>query len=93
MVDHLKKVGVKSNSAVESGLVQKWADNTWHDFFVDRLIIEIRDEDNNLVGFGGRSLNNKTHKYINTPQTELFNKSELLFGLNLAKMLETNFED
>ena len=85
LVDHLKKVGVKSNSAVESGLVQKWADNTWHDFFVDRLIIEIRDEDNNLVGFGGRSLNNKTPKYINTPQTELFNKSELLFGLNLAK--------
>ena len=84
LVDHLKKVGVKSNSAVESGLVQKWADNTWHDFFVDRLIIEIRDEDNNLVGFGGRSLNNKTPKYINTPQTELFNKSELLFGLNLA---------
>ncbi|MEC7880766.1 MAG: DNA primase [Chloroflexota bacterium] len=85
LVDHLKKVGVKSNSAVESGLVQKWADNTWHDFFVDRLTIEIRDEDNNLVGFGGRSLGNKTPKYINTPQTELFNKSELLFGLNLAK--------
>ena len=85
LVDHLKKVGVKSTSAVESGLVQKWADNTWHDFFVDRLTIEIRDEDNNLVGFGGRSLGNKTPKYINTPQTELFNKSELLFGLNLAK--------
>ena len=93
LVDHLKKVGVKSTSAVESGLVQKWADNTWHDFFVDRLTIEIRDEDNNLVGFGGRSLGNKTPKYINTPQTELFNKSELLFGLNIAKESISNSKE
>ena len=48
LVDHLKKVGVKSNAAVESGLVQKWADNTWHDFFVDRLTIEIRNEDGEI---------------------------------------------
>jgi len=85
LVDHLKKVGVKSSSAIQAGLVQKWADNTWHDFFIERLTIEIRDEHNNLVGFGGRSLGNKTPKYINTPQTELFNKSEILFGLNIAK--------
>ena len=93
LVDHLKKVGVKSNAAVESGLVQKWADNTWHDFFVDRLTIEIRNEDGTLVGFGGRSLNNKTPKYINTPQTELFNKSELLYGLNIAKESISNSKE
>ena len=85
LVDHLKKVGVKGASAVESGLVQKWPDGTWHDFFNERLTIEIKDEENNLVGFGARSLDNKLPKYINTPQTSLFNKSKLLFGLNKAK--------
>ena len=85
LVDHLKKVGVKGAAAVESGLVQKWPDGTWHDFFIERLTIEIKDEDNKLVGFGARSLDNKLPKYINTPQTSLFNKSQLLFGLNKAK--------
>ena len=84
LVDHLKKVGVKGAAAVESGLVQKWPDGTWHDFFIERLTIEIKDEDNKLVGFGARSLDNKLPKYINTPQTSLFNKSQLLFGLNKA---------
>ena len=85
LVDHLKKVGVKGVSAVESGLVQKWPDGTWHDFFIERLTIEIKDENNTLVGFGARSLDNKLPKYINTPQTSLFNKSNILFGLNIAK--------
>ena len=85
LVDHLKKVGVKGAAAVESGLVQKWPDGTWHDFFNERLTIEIKDQENNLVGFGARSLDNKLPKYINTPQTSLFNKSKLLFGLNKAK--------
>jgi len=84
LVDHLKKVGVKGAAAVESGLVQKWPDGTWHDFFIERLTIEIKDENNKLVGFGARSLDNKLPKYINTPQTSLFNKSQLLFGLNKA---------
>ena len=85
LVDHLKKVGVKGAAAVESGLVQKWPDGTWHDFFIERLTIEIKDEEGKLVGFGARSLDNKLPKYINTPQTSLFNKSQLLFGLNKAK--------
>ena len=85
LVDHLKKVGVKGAAAVESGLVQKWPDGSWHDFFIERLTIEIKDENGNLVGFGARSLDNKLPKYINTPQTVLFNKSQLLFGLNEAK--------
>ena len=66
-------------------LVQKWPDGTWHDFFIERLTIEIKDENNTLVGFGARSLDNKLPKYINTPQTSLFNKSNILFGLNNAK--------
>ena len=49
LVDHLKKVGIKSLPAIKSGLVQKWADGSWHDFFQERLTIEIRDENNNPV--------------------------------------------
>ena len=49
LVDHLKKVGVKGVAAVESGLVQKWPDGTWHDFFIERLTIEIKDENLSLI--------------------------------------------
>ena len=85
LVSHLKKVGISSLAATKTGLVQKWADGSWHDFFIERLTIQIRDDDDNLVGFGARTLNNKTPKYLNTPQTDIFSKSNLLFGLNIAK--------
>jgi DNA primase len=50
------------------------------DLFAGRLIIPIRDQRGNTVGFGGRTLTGTGPKYINSPETEFFKKREILFG-------------
>jgi len=56
-----------------------------YDFFRDRVTIPIRDEAGRVAGFSGRSLSGQEPKYLNTRETELFKKRDLLFGLNLAR--------
>ena len=55
------------------------------DFFRNRIIIPIRDSQGRIIAFGGRSLDDKQPKYLNSPETILFNKSQVLFGLDAAK--------
>lgn len=55
------------------------------DFFRDRVVIPIRDVQGKIIAFGGRSLDGQQPKYLNSPETVLFNKSQVLFGLNVAK--------
>lgn len=50
-----------------------------------RLIFPIRSAQNKIIGFGGRTLTNHPAKYINSPQTKLFNKSQILYGYPQAK--------
>ena len=57
----------------------------YYDRFRDRLIIPIHDLQGRVVGFGGRTLTDEQPKYLNSPETELFNKGKLLFGLDKAK--------
>ena len=57
----------------------------YYDRFRDRLMIPIHDLHGRVVGFGGRTLTNEEPKYLNSPETELFNKGKLLFGLDKAK--------
>ena len=53
--------------------------------FYDRIMIPIRDERGRIAGFGGRALGGASPKYLNTRETEVFRKSEILFGFHLAK--------
>ena len=55
------------------------------DQFRDRLIIPIRDTQGRVIGFGGRTLADEQPKYLNSPETELFNKGKTLFALDKAK--------
>lgn len=57
----------------------------YYDRFRDRLIIPIHDLQGRVVGFGGRTLSDEQPKYLNSPETELFNKGKLLFGLDKAR--------
>ncbi|MEA1880755.1 MAG: DNA primase [Campylobacterota bacterium] len=52
---------------------------------VERITFPIYSASGSVVGFGGRTITNHPAKYINSPQTKLFNKSRLLYGYNLAK--------
>ncbi|MGF1600833.1 MAG: DNA primase [Thermosynechococcaceae cyanobacterium] len=57
----------------------------YYDRFRDRLMIPIHDHQSRVVGFGSRTLTGEEPKYLNSPETELFNKGKLLFGLDKAR--------
>ncbi len=69
------------------GLLGK-GDNGYYDFFRNRLMFPIRDVRGRVVGFGARALGDAKPKYLNTGETELFNKSHILYGL--YEELQTN---
>ncbi|HEX3302757.1 MAG TPA: DNA primase [Thermomicrobiales bacterium] len=77
--------GVDPDRAVDAGLLTRRETGGYYDRFRNRLMFPIRDRDGNVVGFGGRAFGDEQPKYLNTPQTELFDKSHLLYGLDLAR--------
>ena len=87
--NHLTSRGYGVEHLVEVGLLVE-GERSPYDRFRDRLIIPIRDDRGRVVGFGGRELpggesSQGGAKYVNTPQTSLFDKSSLLYGLDRAK--------
>ena len=77
------KRGVKKEFLLEAGLAAERKNGQGvYDRFRHRVIIPIADERGRVVGFGGRVLDDSTPKYLNTPETILFNKRRLLFGLD-----------
>ncbi len=72
--------------AAEAGIIaQRENGNGYYARLVDRITFPIYSTSASLVGFGGRTITNHPAKYINSPQTKLFNKSRLLYGYHLAK--------
>jgi DNA primase catalytic core len=75
----------KLEPAISAGLINTKEGRSF-DFFVDRLVFPIHDYQGNIVGFGGRKNNNVDGpKYINTKETEIYHKSQILYGLYQAK--------
>src|SRR5947207_2836136 len=68
-----------------AGLVTPRKSGGFYDRFRNRLMIPIHRETGALVGFGGRSLDGSEPKYLNSPDSELFNKSRLLYNLHRSK--------
>ncbi len=68
-----------------AGLASERDGGGYYDRFRGRLMFPIRNRDGNIVGFGGRALGDAQPKYLNTAQTQIFDKSTLLYGLDLAK--------
>jgi DNA primase len=85
--NHLMGRGYTEDDLVEAGLlVKKEETGSSYDRFRNRLIIPIRDVQGRVIAFGARALGpNDVPKYLNSPQTLLFDKSSTLFGLDLAK--------
>lgn len=75
------------NAAVEAKMLWRDDKNRYVAYLSERLTFPIRNENNKIVAFGGRILTNSTTqaKYKNTSNTELFNKSRILYGYNVAK--------
>lgn len=84
--DAFIKRGISEELLKESGLVTARQDGTGvYDRFRNRVMIPIADERGRVVGFGGRVMDDTTPKYLNSPETMIFNKRRLLFGLDRAK--------
>lgn len=88
LVDALRKKGYTDEELKDSGLVTvSKKDGRLFDRFRDRLMFPIIDVRGNVIGFGGRIMKNDPNaaKYLNSPETLIFNKRKNLFGLNMAK--------
>ena len=89
LVDAMRKKGYTDQELRDSGLVTISRKNgNLFDRFRDRLMFPIIDVRGNVIGFGGRIMNDKDKsaaKYLNSPETLIFNKRKNLFALNLAK--------
>ncbi len=83
----LKKKGITEARLVAAGLaVRREKGSGVYDRFRNRIMFPIRDPHGAVIGFGGRAMDaNDPAKYINTPQTLVYNKSTVLYGLDLAK--------
>ncbi|HEY4743038.1 MAG TPA: DNA primase [Desulfuromonadaceae bacterium] len=83
LVKHLKAQGIELESALKLGVVKK-SDRGWYDQFRNRLIFPIRDTKGNVIAFAGRVLDASLPKYINSPESALYHKSAVLFGMDMA---------
>jgi DNA primase len=86
--EHLAAKGYSLPEMLKAGVVKPGADGKEpFDVFRDRVMFPLRDANGKVVGFSGRTLtpDEKTPKYVNSPETELYKKSELLFGYDMAK--------
>lgn len=81
---HLLNKGHDKDIIIEAGLaIEK--NNNIYDRFRDRLMFPIIDGRNRVTGFGGRVLNDSMPKYMNSPESIIYNKTNLLYGINLVK--------
>ncbi|XFA71878.1 DNA primase [Thermosynechococcaceae cyanobacterium Okahandja] len=82
----VEQKGYPAHLVEQAGLIvpRRSADG-YYDRFRDRLMIPIMDSQGRVVGFGGRTLSNEEPKYLNSPETAIFNKGQLLFGLDKAR--------
>ncbi|MEI7815943.1 MAG: DNA primase [Desulfuromonadales bacterium] len=83
LVKHLKNNGADLDSALKLGIVRK-SETGWYDLFRNRLIFPIRDSRGQVIAFAGRVLDAALPKYINSPESPLYHKSSVLFGLDMA---------
>ncbi len=86
LVAYLRKKGFTDDETVESGLIVRTERGALLDRFRHRLIVPIRDQKGRTIAFAGRALRaDQQAKYVNSPTTPLFEKSRVLFALDLAR--------
>ncbi len=82
---YLKKKGISDELLKKSGLMQVNEKQGMYDKFWNRVMFPIMDINGKVVGFGGRVMGDGKPKYLNSPETVIFDKSRNLYGLNFAR--------
>lgn len=86
LVRHLSAKGFTSKELIDANLaLASKKDGRLRDRFYERVMFPIRDADGDTIAFGGRVIGKGEPKYLNTQETPLFHKSQVLFGLDVAK--------
>ena len=79
LIDFLKTKNIKEEELVDIGLAKKRYDNLYCNFY-DRIMIPIISTNGRILGFGGRTTNSSEPKYLNSPESDIFSKRNILFG-------------
>lgn len=84
LIRHLKSKGYSLGDMLDAGVVGK-GKKSYYDYFRNKVMTPIIDVRGNVIAFGGRVLDNSKPKYMNTSDTLVYKKTNVLFGLNYAK--------
>ena len=85
LYSYLKKEGYPDELLKDSGLITMDEKRGAYDKFWNRVMFPIMDGNNRVIGFGGRVMGDGKPKYLNSPETKIFDKSRNLYGLNFAR--------
>ena len=88
---YLKLQGYSDELLLKAGLIRVNEKKGAYDYFWNRVMFPIMDANSRVIGFGGRVLGEGEPKYLNSPETELFDKSRNLYGLNKARTSRKNY--
>jgi DNA primase len=90
LMDQLLAIGFDQEILSRAGLITTGENGPPRDMFRGRLMFPIRNPEGQIVGFGGRAMDGSMPKYLNTAQTPVFDKSHILYALDLAKLAVSN---
>ena len=85
LIRRLQQENFTADQLRESGLVRERDSGGWYDVFRGRLMFPIHSERDKIIGFGGRAVGSEEPKYLNSSETPIYNKGEVLYNLNRAK--------
>ena len=90
LTKYLKNKGYEDKLIQEAGLATFDEKYGMHDKFWNRVMFPIQDINHKVIGFGGRVMGDAKPKYLNSPETMIFDKSRNLYGLNFARTARTS---
>ena len=85
LIQYLKSKGYSEDLIRDAGLCNVDEQHGMYDKFWNRVMFPIQDINHRVIGFGGRVMGDGKPKYLNSPETEIFDKSRNLYGLNFAR--------
>mgnify|MGYP000988898395 CR=1 FL=1 len=88
----LREKGFNDEQLEKSGLVRRREDGSFYDYFRGRMMFPIQNETGKIVAFAGRALKDEDPKYLNSPQTPVYQKSNILYNLSRARNAIRKFD-
>ena len=92
LIDFLKSKNINEEELIEIGLAKKKYNNLYG-YFYDRIMIPIISTNGRIIAFGGRSTNSSEPKYLNSPESDVFSKRNILFGAYNVKKSKQNINN